>query len=123
MYLALDRAGPAALWAKYLVGFVAVVGLVSGGAGDPHGPDTDLLRRGTRRALAGGLRARAPENAHAPYRHHRDGYRVLCRGGHFAAASARGHHLDGHPAGLRHCLWRGAGAAPDPSGPAPALQG
>jgi APA family basic amino acid/polyamine antiporter len=29
MYLALDRAGPSALWAKYLVGFVAVVGLVS----------------------------------------------------------------------------------------------
>jgi APA family basic amino acid/polyamine antiporter len=29
MYLALDRAGPAVLWAKYLVGFVAVVGLVS----------------------------------------------------------------------------------------------
>ena len=29
MYLALDRAGPAAVWAKYLVGFVAVVGLVS----------------------------------------------------------------------------------------------
>ncbi|HTV78813.1 MAG TPA: amino acid permease [Steroidobacteraceae bacterium] len=29
MYLALDRAGPSALWAKYLVGFVAVAGLVS----------------------------------------------------------------------------------------------
>jgi basic amino acid/polyamine antiporter, APA family len=29
MYLALDRAGPSVLWAKYLVGFVAVVGLVS----------------------------------------------------------------------------------------------
>ncbi|HTB64771.1 MAG TPA: amino acid permease [Steroidobacteraceae bacterium] len=29
MYLALDRAGPAVAWAKYLVGFVAVVGLVS----------------------------------------------------------------------------------------------
>ncbi len=29
MFLALDRAGPSVLWAKYLVGFVAVVGLVS----------------------------------------------------------------------------------------------
>jgi APA family basic amino acid/polyamine antiporter len=29
MYLALDRAGPSVLWAKYLVGFVAVAGLVS----------------------------------------------------------------------------------------------
>jgi basic amino acid/polyamine antiporter, APA family len=29
MYLALDRAGPSVLWAKSLVGFVAVVGLVS----------------------------------------------------------------------------------------------
>ena len=29
MYLALDRAGPSAVWAKYLVGFVAVAGLVS----------------------------------------------------------------------------------------------
>jgi APA family basic amino acid/polyamine antiporter len=29
MYLALDRAGPAVLWAKYLVAFVALVGLVS----------------------------------------------------------------------------------------------
>jgi APA family basic amino acid/polyamine antiporter len=29
MYLALDRAGPSVLWAKYLVAFVAVVGLVS----------------------------------------------------------------------------------------------
>jgi basic amino acid/polyamine antiporter, APA family len=29
MYLALDRVGPAVLWAKSLVGFVAVVGLVS----------------------------------------------------------------------------------------------
>ncbi len=29
MYLALDRVGPAAVWAKSLVGFVAVVGLVS----------------------------------------------------------------------------------------------
>ncbi|HEV2703871.1 MAG TPA: amino acid permease [Steroidobacteraceae bacterium] len=29
MYLALDRAGPSVLWAKSLVGFVAVVGLIS----------------------------------------------------------------------------------------------
>ena len=29
MYLALDRIGPSVTWAKYLVGFVAVVGLVS----------------------------------------------------------------------------------------------
>jgi APA family basic amino acid/polyamine antiporter len=29
MYLALDRAGPSVVWAKYLVGFVAVIGLVS----------------------------------------------------------------------------------------------
>ena len=29
MYLALDRAGPSVLWAKYLVGFVAVAGLIS----------------------------------------------------------------------------------------------
>ncbi len=123
MYLALDQAGPAVLWAKYLVAFVALVGLASVLLVTLMGQVRIFFAMGRDGLLPAAFARVHRKITHAACWRHRDRGGVLHRGRAFAAGSARGHHLHGHAAGLRHCLRRRAGAAANPPGPAPALQG